>query len=180
MEFEEADLWKTEIQEDTECSECVSADDCKRLIVQMRKASLLYQQMCRIPQGELAMLLSINRLEKDGEVRVSRLGPMLQLSRPAVSRMLHILAKKDCIHMKNGEEDQRYVYVSLTEKGRELIHREVTNTYELLQRVQRRMGERCMNQYLRYAVAFQGILAEELAREGGRQPEKEDRADQNG
>lgn len=179
MEFEEAGSSKQSAQqiikekaagegpEDAEqdhaCEQKVCTDDYKELIVQMRKAHILFQQMSSIPLGELTMLLAISRQsERLGAVRVSGLGAAMRLSRPAVSRMLHTLEKKGCIQMKNGEEDQRYVYVSLTEKGREVLHREMHSGYCILERVRERMGGQCLHEYLDYCERFHEILSEEI------------------
>ena len=49
--------------------------------------------------------------------------------------------------MKNGEEDQRYVFVSLTEKGREApcTGRLARRLLQVLERVRERMGGRCLH-----------------------------------
>ena len=86
----------------------------------------------------------------------------MKLSRPAVSRMLHVLEKKGYIQMKSGEEDLRYVYVFLTDKGSELLHREMAHGCRVLEKVRERMGSRCLNDYLRYCGKFQEILSEEI------------------
>lgn len=144
-------------------SDGVCTDDYKELIVQMRKSNLLFQQMSSVPLGELTMLLAISRQsERLGAVRVSGLGTAMKLSRPAVSRMLHVLEKKGYIQMKSGEEDLRYVYVFLTDKGSELLHREMTHGCRVLEKVRERMGSRCLNDYLRYCGKFQEILSEEI------------------
>lgn len=141
----------------------VSTDDYKELIVQMRKSNLLFQQMSSVPLGELTMLLAISRQsERIGAVRVSGLGNAMKLSRPAVSRMLHVLEKKGYIQMKNGEEDQRYVFVSLTDKGQKLLHQEMDYGYHMLEKVRERMGDRCLHDYLHYCGKFHEILSEEI------------------
>ena len=110
MEFEEAGSSKQSAQQiikekaagegpedaeqDRACEQKVCADDYKELIVQMRKSNLLFQQMSSVPLGELTMLLAISRQsERLGAVRVSGLGTAMKLSRPAVSRMVHVLEK---------------------------------------------------------------------------------------
>ena len=143
----------------------ICTDDYKELIVQMRKSSLLFQQISSVPLGELTMLLAISRQsERVGSVRVSGLGTAMKLSRPAVSRMLHVLEKKGYIQMKNGEEDQRYVFVSLTEKGQELLHQELAYGYQVLEKVRDRMGDRCLTDYLHYCGKFHEILSEEITK----------------
>lgn len=169
MEFEEAGSSEQESQQlqNKKCSDtqCLSTDDYKELIVQMRKSILLFQQISSVPLGELTMLLAISRQsERVGSVRVSGLGTAMKLSRPAVSRMLHVLEKKGYIEMKNGEEDQRYVFVDLTDKGNNVLHQELSYGYHVLEKVRDRMGTRSLKDYLRYCEKFHEILSEEIVK----------------
>lgn len=148
-----------EIQEKTG----VSAEDYCKLVMQMRKTTLMLQQISHIPLGELTMLLTIRRLmEESGEVRVARLGEIMKLSRPAVSRMLHVLEKKGYIEMKNGEEDQRYLFVQPVQKGMQCLKEEMEDGYEILKRVRERMGEEEMYHFLRSYSRFHTLLTEEI------------------
>ena len=170
MEFEEAE--SSEQDEKKDCAVC--ADDYKELIVQMRKSSLLFQQMSRIPLGELSMLLAISRLSKElGKVKVSSLGNAMKLSRPAVSRMLHNLEKKGYVQMKNSDEDQRYVFVYTTEKGTALLQNELNYGYRIMEKVRKRMGNDCMQGFLHYSNEFHRILSEELLKLGEKELETE-------
>lgn len=165
MEFEESDQHQPkESWSDHQTGRgTLSLDSYKELIVQMRKANLHFQQMCSIPPGELTMLITINRLlEENKQVRVSTLGNILKLSRPAVSRMLHTLEKKGYIQMKNGVEDQRYVFVNFTEQGSKIVHAEIKSCCSLLQKVTKRMGEEDMKRFLYYNSKFCSFLSEEI------------------
>ncbi|MCD8019208.1 MAG: MarR family transcriptional regulator [Clostridiales bacterium] len=109
------------------------------------------------------MLLMIARqVEEFGEARVSSLGKALKLSRPAVSRMLHTLKKKGYVQMKNNEKDQRFVYVYFTDRGRDVLKKEMSFACELMQKIRRRMGDECMKEYLYCAEKFHEILSEEV------------------
>ena len=135
MEFEETDQSEQVPQKENKNYD-VSTDDYKELIMRMRKANLLFQQMSRIPLGELSMLLAISRLSKElGKVKVSSLGNAMKLSRPAVSRMLHNLEKKGYVQMKNSDEDQRYVFVYTTENGKALLQNELNYGYKKKKKV---------------------------------------------
>lgn len=162
MEFEESEESSQMMEE--EMNENHSQSDFRELVVQMRRANLCFQQMCSVPMGELTMLLSIHSLsENHAPVMISRLGNYLKLSKPAVSRMLHVLKNKGYIQMENGKEDQRYVFVETTEKGRELMQKEMFHCHNLIQRVKERMGEEDMHDFLYYNKKFYSILEEEYA-----------------
>lgn len=140
-------------------------NDFREMIVQMRKATLCFQQMCSVPMGELTMLLTIHNLsENHTPVVISRLGDYLKLSKPAVSRMLHVLKKKGYIQMENGKEDQRFVFVEITEKGQELIQHEMVHCHNLIWQVRERMGEKDMHDFLYYNKKFYSIFEEEYAK----------------
>lgn len=175
MEFEETDQSEQVPQKEKE-NQDVSTDDYKDLIIRMRKANLLFQQMSRIPLGELSMLLAISRLSKElGKVKVSSLGNAMKLSRPAVSRMLHNLEKKGYVQMKNSDEDQRYVFVYTTEKGKALLQNELNYGYRIMEKVRKRMGSDCMQGFLRYSNEFHRILSEELLKLGEKELETENK-----
>ena len=163
MEFEESEQ-SSQMREE-ESKENHSQNDFRELVVQMRKANLCFQQMCSVPIGELTMLLSIHNLaENHTPVMISRLGDYLKLSKPAVSRMLHVLKNKGYIQMENGKDDQRYVFVETTEKGQELMREEMFHCHDLIQRVKERMGEKDMQDFLYCNTKFYSILEEEYAR----------------
>ncbi len=163
MEFEDAEPSTQEGQKDGGAKE-VSMEDYRVLIMQMRKANLLLQQVCQIPLGELTMLLTLSYLSKGtGAVPASSLDKAMNLSRPAVSRMLHVLEKKGCLEMRNDEEDQRYVLVYPTEKGEKILQKELSCGYHLFKRVSDRMGEEHARDFLYYSVEFYQIMAEEIS-----------------
>ncbi|MDO5146383.1 MAG: MarR family transcriptional regulator [Eubacteriales bacterium] len=143
----------------------ISVDDYKKLVMQMRKTNLMIQQISGIPLGELTMLLTISHLSKEnGEAKVSCLGDLMKLSKPAVSRTLHILEKKGYIEMKNGEKDQRYLFVRPVKKGMQCLEEELEDGYEILERVKKRMGEKEMCDFLHSYGHFHSLLTEEIIR----------------
>lgn len=161
MEYEEAEESAQLIEEEIDNH---SQNDFREMVVQLRKANQFFQQMCSTPVGELTMLLTIYNLSEDhGPVVISRLGKHLQLSKPAVSRMLHVLKNKGYIQMENGKEDQRFVFVEITEQGRNLVREEMHHCHKLVQRVRERMGEKDMHDFLYYNKKFYSILEEEYA-----------------
>ncbi|MDD7210492.1 MAG: winged helix DNA-binding protein [Lachnospiraceae bacterium] len=138
-------------------------EEYQQFIVQMRKTSVNFQQLCDIPPAELTTLFTLKKLLlKKAFVIPSDIGKALRLSRPAVSRMLHNLQKKGYLTMKNREEDQRYVMVEFTEKGEELIRKQSEKCCRVLRKVEERMGTEDMQKLLYYYSEFCTILAEEI------------------
>ncbi len=177
MEIEESGssipVWEDECSTDDP-----SAEKYKDLIVRIRVTNLLFSQMCSMPIGELTMLLSISSMsEETGAARVSSLHNALKSSKPAVSRMIHILKKKGYVEMKNSEEDQRYVFVRVTDAGKTALKKELSNGFFLMEKVRERMGRESMDEYLAGADRFYKILAEEIldlhhGQEGGREQQR--------
>lgn len=150
-------------EEEQQTEQKVTLEDYQQLIIQMRKASVQFQQICNIPSGELTMLLTLRRLLlAKAFVIPSDIGDAMKLSRPAVSRMLHNLERKGYLAMKSSEEDHRYVKVQFTQHGRDLITEELEKCCTLLERVKERMGERDMQKFLYYYSEFCSILVDEI------------------
>lgn len=138
----------------------------EEFIVQLRKAGLRFQKQCVTPMGELTLLLTIqNMCERDSRITVSGLGEKLGLSRPAVSRMIHVLKRKGFIEFFQGKEDHRYLYLTLTEEGKELIREEMNRCMSLIHDVSERMGKDDMEKFLYYSSRFFSYLAGETAKD---------------
>lgn len=138
----------------------------EEFIVQLRKAGLCFQKQCAAPMGEITLLLTIqNMCRRDGRITVSGLGEKLGLSRPAVSRMIHVLKRKGYIEFFQGKEDHRYLYLMLTEEGKELIREEMDRCMSLIYAVSERMGKDDMKRFLYYSSRFFSVLADETAKE---------------
>ena len=149
---------------DKDTSSC-DMDRCVNYLMQLRRANLCFQKQCQTPMGEMTVLLSIYQMIRQGlSVSVSSLGDRLQLSRPAVSRMMHTLKKKGYIVLHPGMEDHRYIFIELTRPGQDLLQREAERCLDLLHRVSDRMGKDDMEQYLYYSRKFASILMEEKAK----------------
>ena len=140
-------------EDEPQTEQKVTLEDYQQLIIQMRRANVQFQQLCNIPSGELTMLLTLRRLLLVKTFVIpSDIGDALKLSRPAVSRMLHNLERKD----------HRYVKVQFTQAGKKLITEELEKCGTLLERVKERMGEKDMNLFLYYYSEFCSILIDEI------------------
>ena len=58
----------------------------------------------------------------------------------AASKKISILEKKKLIERKNSKEDRRNVYITLTEKGKEICVREREKKREWVSEIIKRMG----------------------------------------
>ena len=139
--------------------------DYELLLIAARQQSLLLQQMCSIPQGELTMLLVISNIEEEKDrsyVLPSEIKNVMRLSRPAVSRMLHNLESKGYLVRKISDSDHRYVRVEITGLGREKMAAALKRCTEILKRVKGKMGQEDMGRFLEYNRKFCMILSEEI------------------
>ncbi len=136
-------------------------ENYKEFLIQLRGGSLRLKKQCSTPIGELTSLLVIQKMSREGEeVNASSLGKRLNLSRPAISRMLHALRKKGYIEFFSGKKDHRYIFIALTEKGAENIRKEMQCCMALLQEVTLKMGKEDMEQFLHFFKKFFSILAD--------------------
>ncbi len=62
-----------------------------------------------------------NESAKHGHVSVTELAKMLGVTTAAVSRLLRTVESKGYIERKTDDSDRRFVYIELSEKGRELL-----------------------------------------------------------
>lgn len=136
-------------------------DVYKDLIVQLRGINLLIQKQCQAPIGEIVSLLAIQHLcKEEGEISVSVIGEKMHLSRPAVSRMIHTLKRKGYIEFHQGKKDHRYLYIVLTEEGKNLINKEMDRCMNLIKQASEKMGQEDMEKFLYYSGRFFRLLAE--------------------
>ena len=135
------------------------------LLIAIRQQSLLLQQMCSIPQGELTTLIAISNVEKEkgrNYVLPSEIKNVMRLSRPAVSRMLHNLETKGYLVRKISDSDHRFVRVEITSCGREKMAAALQRCTEILKKVKGKMGQENMEHFLEYNRTFCTILSEEV------------------
>lgn len=98
-----------------------SMDETKREFLEMLSS---FQKICDkirfsgISRSEFLMMhtMYINR-DGDRGIKISDLAGHLQISTPAVSRMVKGLVDKEFVIRKRDREDKRITYASLTETG---------------------------------------------------------------
>lgn len=137
--------------------------DFKELIVLIRKMHVHFQQICALPPGELSMLIILERLHKKQEIIVaSDLVRLMSLSRPAVSRMLHILEKKGYISLEESAKDHRSVKIILNEAGKKLLRDEEKKCHDELTYAIRKIGDENIKKMMYYNFRFFKTVSQEL------------------
>lgn len=137
--------------------------DYQHLLVQMRGIGVGLKQLCGLPPGELALLITLDKwMSDERSIRPSDLGKEMHLSRPAISRMLKSLKEKGFLELSSQTQDHRYVKVALTEEGRASLKEELRKCSDVLKRVVSRMGIEDLHRMLSYNEMFVGYLMEEL------------------
>lgn len=101
----------------------------------------MFQKVCDriqfegVSRSEFAMLHMIhNKKDERGKLTLSELAAFLEVSSPAVSRMIKTLEDKKYIVKSPSEKDRRISYVSLSPEGEAL--------YEMCAERMRRIGDR--------------------------------------
>lgn len=99
---------------------------------------------------EFFMLVGISHMieeKKQGEDKLWQEGITLgeiikpiEMSMSAASKKISILEKKGLIERRNSTEDRRNVYITLTEKGKEICEREREKKREWMVEMIKRMG----------------------------------------
>lgn len=118
---------------------------CLMRICDARKTSQIENSIS--VKGESNILLFLANCE--GRCLAGQISKGLGLSTSRVTIILNNLEKKGLIEKERDTEDRRKVYITLTEKGRELIlvkHNEVVDNFE---RIFRELGKEDTEEYIR-------------------------------
>ena len=135
----------------------------KESLIHIRWLALRFQKQCEAPMGEVTFLLTIQQVcKKGGEICVSGLGEKLNLSRPAVSRMIHVLKRKGYIDCYPVKKDHRFLYIGITEEGKNLINRQMERCMSLMRHVSEKMGKKDMEAFLYYGSKFYALISREI------------------
>jgi homoprotocatechuate degradation regulator HpaR len=82
----------------------------------------------------------LRALAEAGSMDINALGEMCQIHPASLSRMLPNLEEEGRIERRNSPDDQRYVIVSITAKGRTLFQRMAKESEQLYASIERRIG----------------------------------------
>lgn len=93
-------------------------------------------------------------------ITIGEINGIMETSISAVSKKVTILEKKGLVKRIPSKTDRRNVYITLTDKGREICEREKEKKHSYLQEVICRMGREDMEQMLMLANRAFDILDE--------------------
>lgn len=120
-------------------------------------------KFCGISRSEFVMLQVIfsESGEKNG-IRISDLAAHLQISSPAVSRMIKGLEDKGFVERKRDKKDRRITYVSLTDQGEKKRMECMELLYKIGERSVGIMGEEDMRELIRLNMKLIGSIEQEI------------------
>ncbi len=84
----------------------------------------------------------LRALAEAGSMDINALGEMCQILPASLSRMLPNLEEEGRIERRASRDDQRYVIVSLTAKGRSLFQRVAKESEQIYASIEKRIGSR--------------------------------------
>lgn len=104
-----------------------------------------------LTEGEYFAILEIDRRNRKNVVppKVSEIADALGVARPAATRMLNTLEEKGYVQKEITKTDRRVVYLSLTEKGEELLRRAEQVVNYIVEQVEQQFGEQDANEIVR-------------------------------
>ena len=101
--------------------------------------------------GDMGVAASGTDDAKGLGITIGEINKIMGTSTSAVSKKVTILENKGLVTRTTSQTDRRNVYITLTDKGKEICEREKEKKHSYLQEVIRRMGEENMEQMLRLA-----------------------------
>ena len=129
----------------------------------------MFQKVCDriqfegVSRSEFAMLHMIhNKKDERGKLTLSELAAFLEVSLPAVSRMIKTLEDKKYIVKSPSEKDRRISYVSLSSEGEALYEMCAERMRRIRDRTVEAMGREDMIQMLGLFQRFFEIFGKEL------------------
>lgn len=124
----------------------MKVESIKLLLDTCAEASRIEQLLPPLPPGitprYVRVIEQIALLSRQQEaVRVSDISEMLDVTRPGITAVLRDLTSQGYVMKSCDEQDRRLVYVSLTEKGRELYQATVDDYHTHLTTVLDEIGD---------------------------------------
>lgn len=122
-----------------------------------------------LSESEFMMLNIVGRYDTTDRdqpgIYVSQLADLLQVSPPAVSRMLRGLEKRGLLTRETDKRNRRNTFVKLTEDGCSEREKAVSRIKDFLNRVIQRAGIPETEQMLRQIARVREVMQEELEKE---------------
>lgn len=93
--------------------------------------------------------------KKAADITPTELSEAMEVTKPAISKMLNVLENKGYIVRKQDPKDRRAVYVALTEKGQTVREKSMEMTANAVDRIIQQMGDEAAD---RLIDALQDLL----------------------
>lgn len=120
-----------------------------------------------IPELSRAEAIIINNLgmadrENGSGLKMSKLGKVLCVSMPSLSRMIKGLEKRGLVKREIDEIDRRNTYVVLTHEGRELFEKTDEVMMDFIMSVYERVGEKKLTQLGKLMSEMADVASDEI------------------
>ena len=123
-----------------------------KIFVMARKFNQLnaIERMGVMPKSEgFVLQVIINISEGEKGCRVSDIAKALEVSVPAISRTLKKLREKEFIESIINEKDRRNTYITITNKGRTSLERDLSKMNSLMKAVKKDLTEEELKEFCR-------------------------------
>lgn len=116
--------------------------------------------------AELSLMLCMERykLEGNSDITVAEAASRLNVSVPAISRLLKNLQARGLIDRRTDPTDRRSVRIAATQQGRELFSRNKRNCIEIFDRVLKHFTDEELKKYAELQSKFADNMVSELDR----------------
>ena len=123
--------------------------------------------LLEMTQGEFFVLFTIRRILKrepsaQNAVSVSKIAQMMNVSSPAISRMLRGLEGRGYLERLTDPKDRRSSFVRLTQEGTAIYLAERARLYAFAERVMRRLGEENTERLIQLSGQLRAAVMAEL------------------
>lgn len=138
----------------------------RHIMTQMKTALIKFQPMKELSMGEYALLKEIAEIGSSadgGELNVSALAEYMNMSKPALSRMLSSLEEREYIRRICLKSDRRSSQVTLSREGELILEKEKQFYLNAIERIAARMGKSDLEQLLNLNEKLVQILLDECS-----------------
>lgn len=128
-----------------------NANECMETLNKIRLLGKKYMRCSELASAEFFMLVEIGRLseEKDDGVTNSEIAETMDTTLSAASKMMKNLEEKGYVIRKASSKDRRVVYISVTEKGKDMVSKVREKHEKVMNRVMEEMGAKDMEEFNR-------------------------------
>lgn len=114
-----------------------------------------------ISHVEFMVLHTISKATNE-KIKISDIASIMEVSTPAISKMLRNLEEKDFIVRINNDNDRRVTYVRITEQGKEVLYKSFQMFRKLMDSITARMGKEKIKELMSLFRELTFNMADEL------------------